>query len=255
MIIKVEQTEQNKFEIKINNELKYFSSMEKISGITNYRKGEGKITNIDGSMCYTLLPSKDFSVFSGNIRRKYCIFNSLNQNCGVFYKLISEGFLKSRHMIIEYKNYKLSCYSKTIGKTKNISIYDGENQIAEIIKSVEALENYYIFLLDEYINLQEILSLFVSYWEFEEMYSGDTPGVVGYSVGYSYTYDKNNKFYNKNWIENNFNKEEIDLVNNQILENRKNTINNIKKQAKFTISFFIIGWLIVLLILGIVYFS
>ena len=246
MIIKVEQTEHNKFEIKINNELKYFSSMEKISGITNHRKGEGKITNIDGIMSYTLLPSKDFSVFSGNIRRKYCIFNSLNQNCGVFYKIVSD----LKH-IIEYEDYKLSCYSKSIGKTKNISIYDGENQIAEIIKSVEALENYYIFLLDEYINLQEILSLFVSYWEFEEMYSGDTPGVVGYS----YTYDKNNKFYNKNWIENNFNKEEIDLVNNQILENRKNTINNIKKQAKFTISFFIIGWLIVLLILGIVYFS
>ena len=65
MIIKVEQTEQNNFEIKINDELKYFSSMHKISGISNYRKGEATLTNIDGSICYTLLPSKDFSVFSG----------------------------------------------------------------------------------------------------------------------------------------------------------------------------------------------
>ena len=251
MIIKAEQTKQNKFEIKINNELKYFSSMEKISGITNYRKGKGTITNIDGSMCYTLLPSKDFSVFSGKIRRKYCIFNSLNQNCGMFYKLISDDFLKSRHMIIEYENYKLSCYSISIGKTQNISIYDGENQIAEIIKSVQILENYYIFLLDEYTNLQAILSLFVSYLEYEDMYSDHTPGVVGYS----YTYDKNNKFYNKNWIENNFNKEDVHLINEQIQKERKDTINNIKKQSKYTISFFIIGWLIVLLILGIVYFS
>lgn len=246
MIIKVEQIKQNNFEIKINNELKYFSSMEKISGITNYRKGKGTITNIDGSMCYTLLPSKDFSVFSGNIRRKYCIFNSLNQNCGVFYKIVSD----LKH-IIEYEDYKLSCYSIAIGKTQNISIYDGKNQIAEIIKSVEALENYYIFLLDEYINLQEILLLFVSYWEYEEMYSNNTLRVVGYS----YTYDKNNKFYNKNWIENNFNKEDIFLINEQIQTKRIDTINNIKKQAKYIISFFIIGWLIVLLILGIVYWG
>lgn len=215
MIIKVEQTKQNNFEIRINNELKYFSSMKNISGITNYRKGEGTITNIDGSSCYTLLPSKDFSVFSGKIKRKYSIFNSLNQNCGVFYKLKS-GFLKSKHMI-EYENYKLSCYSKCIGKTQNISIYDGENQIAQIINSVQILENYYIFLLNEYTNLQTILSLFVSYFEYEEMYSDDTTGVVGVS----YTYDRNNKFYNKNWIENNFNKEDIHLINEQIQKERK----------------------------------
>lgn len=207
MIIKVEQTKQNNFEIKINNELKYFSRMKKTSIITPY-KGEGTITNIDGSMCYTLLPSKEFSVYSGKIRKKYCIFNNLSQNCGVFYKLKS-GFLKSKYMI-EYENYKLSCYSISIGKTQNISIYDGDKQIAEIIKSVEILENYYIFLIDEYTDLQEILSLFVSYWEYEEMCSGENNGTM--VVGVSYTYDRNNKFYDKNWIKNNFNKEDIELI-------------------------------------------
>jgi len=221
MIIKVEQTKQNNFEIKINNELKYFSSMKNISGITNYRKGEGKITNIDGSMCYTLLPSKDFSVFSGNIRRKYCIFNSLNQNCGVFYKLIS-GFLNSKH-VIEYENYKLSCYSRAVGKTQNISIYDGENQIAEIIKSIQIAEDYYIFLLDKYINLQTILSLFVSYLEFEDRHSQEATG----KVGVSYTFDRNNKFYNKNWIKDNFNYEDVQLINKQIEQERKSMSNSL----------------------------
>lgn len=250
MIIKVEQTKQNNFEIKINNELKYFSSMNKIPGVTSYKKGKGTITNIDGSVCYTLLPSKDFSVFSGKIRKKYCIFNSLNQNCGVFYKLISDDFLKSKHMIIEYENYKLSCYNVSTGKTQNISIYDGENQIAEIVKSVQALENYYIFLLDEYTNLQAILSFFVSYLEYEEMYSDDTPGVVGYS----YTYSKNNKFYNKNWIENNFNKEDVHLINEQIQKERKDTINSIKTQAKYIVSFIISCLLILLIVFGILYY-
>lgn len=46
MIIEVEQIKQNKFEVKINNELKYFSSMKQISEITSYRKGNGTITNI-----------------------------------------------------------------------------------------------------------------------------------------------------------------------------------------------------------------
>ncbi len=215
MIIKVEQTKQNKFEIKINNELKYFSSMEKIPEMTSYRKGKGTITNIDGSICYTLLPSEKSSVFFGKIRRKYCIFNSLNQNCGTFYKLVS-GFLNSKH-VIEYENYKLSCYSISIGKTQNISIYNGENQIAEIIKSIQSLENYYIFLLDEYTNLQAILSLFVSYLEYEDMHSDNTTE----AVGVSYTFDKNNKFYNKNWIKNNFNKEDINLITEQIQEERK----------------------------------
>lgn len=214
MIIKAKQTKQNNFEIIIDNELKYFSSMNKISGITNYRKGKGTITNIDGSMCYTLLPSKEFSVFFGKTKRKYCIFNNLNKNCGSFYKLIS-GFLNSKH-VIEYENYKLSCYSISNGKTQNISIYDGEKQIAEIIKSIQFLENYYIFLLDEYKNLESILSLFVSYFEYEDMRSADETGVVGVS----YTYDKNNKYYNKNWIENNFNKDDVHFINEQIQKER-----------------------------------
>lgn len=49
------------------------------------------------------------------------------------------------------------------------------------------------------------------------MYSDDATGVVGVS----YTYDRNNKFYNKNWISNHFNKEEIDKINNKILKDRK----------------------------------
>ena len=73
-------------------------------------------------------------------------------------------------------------------------------------------------------------------------------------VSISYTYDKNNKFYDKNWIENNFNKKEVDLVNNQILENRKNTTNSIKKQAKFIFSFIALAWLLLFIVFGILYY-
>jgi len=221
MIIKAERTKINKFEIKINNELKYFSSMEKISGIKKYKKGNGIISDIHGSICYTLLPAKEASDFWGKIKYKHCIFNNINQNCGVFYKLIS-GFLNSKH-VIEYENYKLSCYSRAVGKTQNISIYDGENQIAEIIKSIQIAEDYYIFLLDKYINLQTILSLFVSYLEFEDRHSQEATG----KVGVSYTFDRNNKFYNKNWIKDNFNYEDVQLINKQIEQERKSMSNSL----------------------------
>ena len=67
------------------------------------------------------------------------------------------------------------------------------------------------------------------------------------AVSISYTYDKN-------WIKNNFNKGEVDLVNNQILENRKSTTNSIKKQAKFIFSFIALGWLLLFIAFGLLYY-
>ena len=74
-------------------------------------------------------------------------------------------------------------------------------------------------------------------------------------VKFRYTYDKNNKLYDKNWILNHFDEQEVNLINNQIQENRKNTTNKIKKQAKYIGSFIIFVWLIVLIIFGIIYFG
>lgn len=215
MIIEMIVKKQNFFEIKINNELQYCSRMEKSKEITGYMKAKGTLTDVDKNVCYTLIPSNKFSVFFGKIRRKYCIFNNSNENCGVIYTLIN-GFFDSRY-IIEHENYKLNCYNISIGKTQNISIYDGEKQVAEIVKSVQLLSNYYIFLLDEYINLKPILSLFVSYFEYEFMHSDRSTG----TVGVSYTYDKNNKFYDKNWKHNHFDKEDIELIDKKIENNRK----------------------------------
>ena len=273
MIIKVEQTKsnfKNKFEIKVNNELKYLAGtpwMDINVPLNIDRIRSCVITNIDESICYkscyniaenisnSIIPMK--WVVTGDQKKLiYKILDKEENTCGEFSK-VTNGFFDTKY-VIEYGKYKLKSYDISVGKTRNISIYKDEIQIAEIIKPLSVSNNldcYYIFLLDEYSELETILSFFTIFFDYQNYSNKGEIVAHKDEVSISYTFDKNNKFYAKNWISNHFNKEEIDSVNNQILENRKNTINNIKKQAKFTISFFIIGWLIVLLILGIVYFS
>ncbi len=152
----------------------------------------------------------------------------------------------------------MKSYDISIGKTRNISIYKEELQIAEIVKPLSASDNldcYYIFLLDEYSDLETILSFFTVFFDYQN-YSNS--GQVVYhkeDVVIRYTYDRNNKFYDKNWVSNHFNKEDVDLINNKILENRKKTTNKINKQAKYIVSFIILCWLIVVIIFGIFYFG
>lgn len=273
MIIKVEQTKsnlKNKFEIKVNNELKYLAGtpwMDINVPLNIDRIRTCVITNIDESIryksCYniaenisnTIIPMK-WVVTGEQKNRIYKILDKEENTCGEFSK-VTNGFLDTKY-VIEYGKYKLKSYDISVGKTRNILIYKDEFQIAEIIKPLNVSNNkdsYYIFLLDEYSELETILSFFTIYFDYQNYSNNGEIVACKEEVSIEYTYSKNNKFYDKNWISNHFNKEDVDLVNNQILENRKNTINNIEKQGKYIISFFIIGWLIVLLILGIVYFS
>lgn len=253
----------------MNNELKYLAGTPWMNidvplSIDKIR--QCIITKEDESICYvtsynimenisnTAIPMK--WVFTGEQKSLiFNIFDTENNICGKFYKL-TNGFFDTKY-VIEYGNYTLKSYDISVGKTRNISIYKDDFQIAEILKPLSVSDNldcYYLFLLDKYSDLEIILSFFTVFFDYQN-YSNN--GQVVYNkkeVSISYTYDKNNKFYDKNWIENNFNKEEVDLINNQILENRKNTTNSIKKRAKFIFSFIALGWLLLFIVFGILYY-
>ncbi len=269
MIIKVEQTKsnlKNRFEIKVNNELKYLAGtpwMNIDMPLNIDYKRECIITKADESICYvtsynvmenisnTAIPMK--WAFTGKQRDTifYILDNKCNI-CGRFYKL-TNGFLDTKY-VIEYENFALKGYDISVGKTRNILIYKDDMQIAEIVKPLNVSNNldcYYLFLLDEYSKLETILSFFTVFFDYRN-YSNSGEGVISKEeVSVRYTYDKNNKFYDKNWISNHFNKEEVDLINNQILEDRKNTANSIKKQAKYILLFFVLCWLILFIVFGI----
>ncbi len=110
------------------------------------------------------------------------------------------------------------------------------------------------YLLDEYSDLEIILSFFTVLFDYQNY--ANAGEVVGskQDVSISYTFDKNYKYYDKNWIVNHFDKKEIELMNNRILADRKNNMDSIKKQLKYIIIFVVSTWLIVLVTFGILYF-
>lgn len=272
MIIKVEQTKsnlKNKFEIKVNNKLKYLAGMPWMDisaplNIDNVRSCI--ITKTDESICYatsyniienisnTAVPMK--WAFTGE--QKSSIFNVIdnkNNTCGKFYKL-TNGVLDTKY-IIEYENYILKSYDISVGRTRNIPIYDGDNQIAEIIKPLNVSnnqDNYYVFLLDEYSHLETILSFFVIVFDYQNYSNSGQVVANKKEVSIRYTYDKNNKYYDKDWIANNFNNNDINLINSQILEDRKNIMNSIKKQLKYVFIFVMIILLFLIVVFSILYY-
>lgn len=272
MIIKVEQTKsnfKNKFEIKVNNELKYLAGapwMDITVPLNIDRIRSCVITKTDESICCassyniaenvsnTAIPMK--WAFTGEQKsRIFNIFDNENNICGKFYKL-TNGFLDTKY-VIEYGNYTLKSYDISVGRTRNISIYNEEGQIAEIMKPMQSSNNldyYYVFLLDEYSDLEMILSFFTVFFDYQNYSNNGEAVAYKEEVSIRYTYDKNNKFYDKNWIANHFNKEEVDLINNQILEDRKNAMNSIKRHAKYIGLFTISVLLILFIVFGILYY-
>lgn len=153
---------------------------------------------------------------------------------------------------------KLKVYDVSVGKTRNILIYNNDIQIAEIIKPLvisNNLDNYYIFLLDKYIELESIISFFTIYFDYQN-YSNTGEFVKNKEdVSIRCTYDKNNKFYDKNWIYKYFNGNDVNNLYNEMEKNRKESINKIKHRAKYILLSIAISWIIILVIIGILFFK
>ncbi|MDR0978773.1 MAG: hypothetical protein LBL91_02380 [Lachnospiraceae bacterium] len=271
MIIKVEQTESNlksKFEIRVNNVLKYFAGSPWMKIDVPLDVDEVRrciITDLNENICYATSYNVGENVANDAIPMKWAITGSQktsiykvidkeNNLCGKFYRLIN-GIIDTKY-VIEYNDETFICYSKSVGKTRNIFVYKDDVQVAEIVKplsTVNNLDNYYIYLLDNYSYLETIISFFTIYFDYKN-YANSGEIVKGKTeVGFSYTYDKNNKFYDKNWISNNFNKEDVQLINQNIVKSRDENMEEIKKQAKIILAIFAAGWLLIFIILGIVH--
>lgn len=266
MIIKINQTSsnlKNKFNITINNEIKYLAGTPWLKldlPLNAENKRRSIMTDLNNNICYstgysitenklnTAIPFK--WLFTKGMKSSiYNIYDSNNNLCGKFYDY-QTGFFATNY-VIEFSNYKLNCYSISIGKTNNVSIYNGNTQIAEIVKPLQSFDNldsYYIFLLDNYSNLTDIISFFTIYYD-NIKYSNSGEVVKGTSdVKVEYTYSKNNKYYDENWIKNNFNQDEINSIYNEFETNRTKIKKDIKHKGKLTLIFFLIIWIIVFII-------
>ncbi|MBE5813335.1 MAG: hypothetical protein E7314_06790 [Clostridiales bacterium] len=272
MIIKVKQVEfygKNRFEIKVNDKLKYFAgtpwlNIEAPLEVDNVRRC--LITTADEKICYkssygvvenisnTAIPMK-WAITGEQKSRIFDICDANNNAVGKFYKL-KNGFLDTKY-IIEYGQHVLTSYDISVGTTRNILIYKDDSQIAEIVKPLAVsnnLDSYYIFLLDEFSDLELILSFCTVLLDYENYFNGGQVLMNKKEVKIRYTYDKTNKFYDKHWIENHFNKEDVLLIYEKIQKDRKENIESIKKYGKFIVSLIVIAWFIVLAVFGVLYY-
>ena len=271
MIIKVRQTEanaKNKFAIEENSEVKFLAGtpwlnidspldVDKKRVCTITDKNEKPIFYTDYSVrenvANNIIPLK--WVFTKSQKTKiYNIVNQKNENKGKIYTLIND-FLDTKQ-VIEYEDYGLICYNKSVGKTHHIFIYNDDKQIAEIVKPLHRQNNldyYYVFLLDEYQDLEVIISFYTILYDYLSYSDSE---IVGHKdeVEVSYTWDKNSKYYNKDWIFNNFPKKEVDKIYEEMALERQEASNKIKKYSQKILLLVILGWVIVLIIFFSFYF-
>ena len=117
------------------------------------------------------------------------------------------------------------------GKFKTISLYVEDHQIGQITKPLivtNNLDKYYIHLLDEAIDLLPILSFFVVYYDYLKFNNSGEFVKYKKEIKREYTYNKNNRFYNPNWLMENFLPEEAEIINEDWVAQPPRKVNKMK---------------------------
>jgi|GEM_PF-4631935 len=124
--------------------------------------------------------------------------------------LVSTG-ISSAHYEIDLGNETLQACSVNKGRHQHILIFLGEDQIAQLDYDRHVSKkkhNYVLYLLDDYQEFNEILSLFAIYYHSythgaetaKEMKSGKMEWHYGPKRQWVWTFEKNNKLYDPNWV-------------------------------------------------------
>lgn len=231
MKIEVQQIKnegKNEFEIKYNNNLKYkaklpFISIDEPLDLEKLRKI--KIVDLNDNEIYTtdykyvenlkeeFIPLKYLA--TGSQKFNQLLFISSNNTIKIYYE--AKGILNSRY-VIEINDKKYFCYSIEDGYIRHFPIYDGEIQIGEALKSnvvIDAKDEYFCYLKEGYKTLSDGVIALLLYLDRSE-YSSSYLVNKSYSLYKKYSYDKTNKFYDKEWVKNNFGDEFYKKVDNDI---------------------------------------
>jgi len=177
MIINLKNKNDLSFDIYVNNQKKYIAT-----GNLDYIKiKEHQILN---KFTLNNEQGEEFKFDNINIKKL---------KKGLFFKYLS----------LEYEDKKYNVYDVGNGYIAHYMVYDNDKQIAEIVNTAKNIEiQTKGYILDDYTYLElPIIYLMLHYCAF---YFKTCSKNISYST-YSKTYSKNNKFYNKEWIKNNFN--------------------------------------------------
>lgn len=244
-IKQIKNTGSNEFEIRPDGKLVYVAKLPFVSIDEPFnldKIGEIKITDINGKEIYStdykyienlkeeFIPFK--YLVTGSQKFNQLIFNSGQNSIKIYYE---ENEIWKNRYVIEINNKKFFCYSVEDGYIRHFPIYDGDLQIGEALKSnvlVDGLDEYWCYLKDEYKELGDGVIALLLYLDRNE-YNSSYVVNKSYILEKSFSFNKTNKFYDKEWVKNNFGDEyykKVDADVTFVKEKLKHPINSSKEQ-------------------------
>ncbi len=261
----------NEFDIQYNNQLQYKAKLPYISiheplNLEKLRKM--KIYDLNNNEVYTtnykyienfkeeLIPLK--YLVTGSQKFNQLIFQSDANEIKIYYE--SNGLMNNRY-VIDINGKQYYAYSIEDGYIRHFPIYDQDIQVAEILKSnivTDGLDEYHAYIKDGYECLSDGIMNLVLFLDRSE-YSSSYIVNKSTTLEKKYSYSKNTKFYDKNWVKTNFGDDFYHLVDQQVRiakEELKHPIQTSKKQwsslpkkkKKILIYIIVAPWVLCLLI-------
>lgn len=159
----------------------------------------------------------------------------------------------NNYYIIKCNSKIYKCYEIHDGRFNHICIYDEDNQVGELLKPnviIEGKDEYRIYLLDNYKFLADAISFFALYLD-RTKYNSSYLLNKSKVIKKQWSYSKTNKFYDKNWIQSNF---DANTYFESIEKSAKEVKNEVKDQFKLIAKLWIIAIPICIIIVLILIF-
>ncbi len=215
-VVQVESEGKNEFEIRYNDALQYKAklpfisineplNLEKLRSIKILDTNEKEIYTTDYKYIENfkeeLIPMK--FLVTGSQKFNQLLFTSENNTIKIYYE---EKAIWDNRYVIEINDKQFFCYSIEDGYIRHFPIYDGEVQIGEALKSnvvVDGKDEYCCYLKDGYESLSDGIVALLLYLDRSE-YSSSYLVNKSYNLSKNYSFNKTNKYYDKEWVKNNF---------------------------------------------------
>lgn len=274
-VLQVESEGKNKFEIKYNDTLQYKAklpfisineplNLEKLRSIKILDENENEIYTTDYKYIENFkeefIPMK--FLITGSQKFNQLLFTSEKNIIKIYYE---EKAIWDNRYVIEINGKQYFCYSIEDGYIRHFPIYDGAIQIGEALKSnivVDAKDEYYCYLKDSYENISDGIVALLLYLDRSE-YSSSYLVNKSYNLSKKYSYNKTNKYYDKEWVRNNFGDEFYKKVDENVklvkekfkhpLKTSEEQWNSMPEKKKKLLQFVLIApWAIIFIVLLII---
>lgn len=215
-VLQMESEGENRFSIQYNDTLQYTATLPFVSikDPFNLEKiREIKIFDVNGNVVYSsdykyienlkeeFIPMK--FLVTGSQKFNQLFFLSEKSTIKIYYE---ENAIWNNRYVIELDGKRFFCYSIEDGYIRHFPIYEEDVQIGEALKSnvvIDAKDEYCCYLKDGYEFLADGIVALLLYLDRSE-YNSSYLVNKSYTVSRSFSYNQTNKFYDREWVRNNF---------------------------------------------------